>query len=468
MQIILVLFIVLTGFFSVYLWRENKKLLRRTARLAIENSTQESSRRYKEIFDNGSDAVFVVEVEARGTFCFESLNPSAVQAICPQGPELCGYRFDETAPGRKSGSGKNAGLAGILSELAVHLRRCVASGLPAEYESVFGVAADGAVRNYHLKLIPMADDDGISHILCFAQDITARKLYEQELLERIKLEERLSGFAASAPGFLYTYRHGADGSNSMTFASAGIKELFGLSPEDVAGSIAQMNLRIHPDDMSGFIEATATSAANLSPLAIEFRVQHPAKGELWVESRSMPVLDAEGNIDWHGFMQDITGRKQAEQGLREAHEFTAKIINAIPDPIFVKDRQHRWLLLNDACCALIGNTREALIGKSDHDFFAKELADEFWAGDERVFASGQTSINEESIIAGDGTARYIHTKKTPYSLNGMDCLIGVIRDITERKHHEQVLQARAELEQRQSQFFNVAPGFFYTAEQRPE
>jgi PAS domain S-box-containing protein len=435
MQIDPVFTVVLTGLVAVYLWRENKILARRLS----EASIQESNRRYKEIFDNGSDGVFVVEVMRRGKFRFESLNPAAVQAISPHETSLGGRRFDENAK-----NGNDAELARILSELAGHLRRCLGSGLPAEYESVFRVSPDGSRKSYHIKLIPMADDGGISHILCFLQDITTRKLYEQELLERIKLEERLSGFAATAPGFLYTYRHGTDGSNAMPFASAGIADIFGLGPADVARSIGQMNLRIHPDDMSGVIDATAASAANLTPISMEFRVRHPEKGELWVESRSTPVPGMDGSIEWHGFMHDITGRKLSEQRLLQAHEFTEGIVNAISDPIFVKDRQHRWLLLNDACCALIGHAREELIGKSDYEFFPKKQADEFWAGDERVFASGLVDINEESITSSDGTTRYIHTKKTPYTLNGSSYLIAVIRDITERRKMEDELRRKRE------------------------
>ncbi|HXU92363.1 MAG TPA: PAS domain-containing protein, partial [Gallionella sp.] len=273
MQIDPVLTLVLTGLFCVYLWRENRILSRRVSGAAA----HESNRRYKEIFDNGSDGVFVVEVMRRGKFRFESLNPAAVQAISPHESGLSGRRFDEDAK-----NGNDAELARILSELAGHLRRCLGNGLPAEYESVFRISPDGSQKNYHIKLIPMADDGGISHILCFLQDISTRKLYELELLERIKLEERLSGFAATAPGFLYTYRHGTDGSNAMTFASAGIADIFGLNPGDVAKSIGQMNLRIHPADMSGVIDATAASAADLTPISVEFRVRHPEKGELWV------------------------------------------------------------------------------------------------------------------------------------------------------------------------------------------
>src|SRR3954453_15160539 len=61
------------------------------------------------------------------------------------------------------------------------------------------------------------------------------------------------------------------------------------------------------------------------------------------------------------------------------------LVNAIANPIFVKDRENRWVLLNDACCELIGVERSKLIGKSDYEFFPKDQADVFWKKDEQVF-----------------------------------------------------------------------------------
>jgi two-component system cell cycle sensor histidine kinase/response regulator CckA len=87
-------------------------------------------------------------------------------------------------------------------------------------------------------------------------------------------------------------------------------------------------------------------------------------------------------------LRDITERRQAEDILRENERYLDNIINAIADLIFVKNREHKWVLLNDAFCQFIGHKREELLGKSDHDFFPKEEADVFWTKDEVVFTSG--------------------------------------------------------------------------------
>jgi len=143
-----------------------------------------------------------------------------------------------------------------------------------------------------------------------------------------------------------------------------------------------------------------------------------------------------------GLFEDITERKKSEEALRESQEFLGKIVNSINDPIFVKDRQHRLILVNDAECALAGLERKDLIGRTDYDFFPKEQVDIFWQKDEIVFETGEENENEEEITDALGRTRTIVTKKTLYTDKAEDkFIVGVIRDITERKEAELALQA---------------------------
>lgn len=72
-------------------------------------------------------------------------------------------------------------------------------------------------------------------------------------------------------------------------------------------------------------------------------------------------------------------------------------INALPDPIFIKDRQHRWIALNNAFCRLAGHPAAALLGASDPDFWPPDQAAIFWAMDDVVFSTEQPQINEEDL-----------------------------------------------------------------------
>lgn len=121
------------------------------------------------------------------------------------------------------------------------------------------------------------------------------------------------------------------------------------------------------------------------------------------------------------------------------------ILNCIPDSIFVKDRQHSWVFLNDTACKLLGHAREELIGKSDYDFFAKAEADVFWEKDELVFTTGVANENEEYFTDATGVRHVFSTKKSLFiDEQGNQFIIGISHDVTKNviplKETQQALQ----------------------------
>ena len=92
-------------------------------------------------------------------------------------------------------------------------------------------------------------------------------------------------------------------------------------------------------------------------------------------------------------------------------EALAATLDSIGDPVFVKDAGHRLVLVNKAECELAGRPREDLIGRTDYDFFPKEQVDVFWQKDDAVLATGQESLNEETITEASGRVRTIVTRK---------------------------------------------------------
>jgi PAS domain S-box-containing protein len=179
----------------------------------------------------------------------------------------------------------------------------------------------------------------------------------------------------------------------------------------------------------------------LSKMTAQLRQMAQAEGD--GEYRPLPEnrLDELGELaQWFNRRSDAL-RQSAER--LEVTEFADKIINGIQDPIFVKDRQHTWVLLNDAFCGLMGRPRDELVGKTDYDFFPKEQADVFWAKDDEVFKKG-FDINEEKVTWKDGV-RDISTHKTTFndSMTGEKYLVGTIRDISERKKAEEEVRQKA-------------------------
>lgn len=152
------------------------------------------------------------------------------------------------------------------------------------------------------------------------------------------------------------------------------------------------------------------------------------------------IGDAEtGVLGLVGVMTDVTE-------LNETRQFLTEIINAIADPVFVKDEQHRWQIVNNAFCEFVGYRSEELIGRSDYDFFPKEQADVFWNKDQEVFASGRENINEEMITLASKEERYLETKKTTFAGGGGEkYLVGIIRDITGIRRAEQEMRILRDL-----------------------
>ena len=126
-----------------------------------------------------------------------------------------------------------------------------------------------------------------------------------------------------------------------------------------------------------------------------------------------------------------------------------RLVDRLPDPVFVKDRQHRWVYLNDACCDFIGYSRDELIGHSDYEFFPGDQADVFWARDNHVFDTGECDNNVEDFTDAQGVLHTIATRKSLICLeDGTPVLVGVIHDVTHvrerQKSWETALRAARE------------------------
>ena len=119
------------------------------------------------------------------------------------------------------------------------------------------------------------------------------------------------------------------------------------------------------------------------------------------------------------------------------------LIDNIPDSIYSKDLACRKTLVNLAELGYLGANSEAeVLGKNDFDFYPKELAEKFFADDQLVMQSGKPVINrEEYVLDGQGQKRWLLSSKLPLrdKDNQIIGLVGIGRDITERKQVEEKL-----------------------------
>ena len=121
------------------------------------------------------------------------------------------------------------------------------------------------------------------------------------------------------------------------------------------------------------------------------------------------------------------------------------VIDAVPHPIFVKDEQTRFFIVNEMMCSLMSRRFEDIVGRTDYDFVPKEQADVFRGNDLRVLSSGDINENEELFTDRDGGLRTIVTRKKRLILSdGRRLLVGCITDISDFRRSEALVRYHAE------------------------
>ena len=133
--------------------------------------------------------------------------------------------------------------------------------------------------------------------------------------------------------------------------------------------------------------------------------------------------------------------KKAETAELKTHDWMRDLILAVPDLVYFKDRERRYLAVNKAFEKACGRSRTGILGKTGEDVFSPEVAAVSKADDDRVLATGETLRVEESMNDPEGRVLVLETIKAPYR-NAADeivGLVGVSRDISARKKVEAAL-----------------------------
>jgi two-component system cell cycle sensor histidine kinase/response regulator CckA len=149
--------------------------------------------------------------------------------------------------------------------------------------------------------------------------------------------------------------------------------------------------------------------------------------------------------------QEITERKQAEEALTQERNLLRTLIDNLPDYIYVKDIESRFVIGNVAVGRLMGaTTPDELIGKTDFDFYPQELAAQYYADEREIIRSGQPLISREEPLMDMITNRWgwISSTKVPLrdSCEKIVGLVGIGRNITERKRLEEQLRQSQKME----------------------
>ncbi|MBI5670275.1 MAG: PAS domain S-box protein [Chloroflexi bacterium] len=254
--------------------------------------------------------------------------------------------------------------------------------------------------------------------------------------------------AAMSEGFIY--RSVEDGTVSC---NASAETILGLSAAQIQHWIDE-NWRGLREDGTEFAAPDRPAAVALRTgqpqLNVTMGIQHPEKGLIWLLVNSSPLFRA-GSSQPYAVMStftDITERRQAQTELLRERDTLRTLIDNIPDYIFIKDAQGRFVVSNAAHNQIAGVQRmDELVGKTAFDVFPPHLAPQFNEDDQMVL-QGQALVNiERTSIDLQGKPCFVLTTKVPLrdAAGQVVGLVGISRNITHRKKlEEQTLQLAAE------------------------
>ncbi|WP_174411096.1 sensor domain-containing protein [Desulfovibrio psychrotolerans] len=162
-----------------------------------------------------------------------------------------------------------------------------------------------------------------------------------------------------------------------------------------------------------------------------------------------------------GAVLDVTEYKEAERMLRESHTFLQNILNAMPTPVFFKDAEGRYQLVNLAFEHLFGQSAEQVLGKRVFDVAPRAYAEKYYQMDAALLASCGPAVQqyEYQVVSAGSVRDVMFNKESMFNEDGgLIGLVGVIMDITDRKRMENSLR-RAE-ERYRALYMNAAEGIF--------
>ena len=206
---------------------------------------------------------------------------------------------------------------------------------------------------------PLRDEAGrASRYLGIVMDITPRKRAEEELKQRQELQDRFARIATTVPGMIYSFQLRPDGSTCMPYSTPAVEDIWGWRPEDVREDFSPAMALVHPEDLPPLQESIAESARTMTAWQHTFRIQHPRKGERWLEGHSIPRREPDGGVLWHGFVHDVTKHRRADKDLETALVKYRTLFDLFPLGITVADKQGNIVEANRMANKLLGLSAE--------------------------------------------------------------------------------------------------------------
>lgn len=262
-----------------------------------------------------------------------------------------------------------------------------------------------------------------------------------------------------------TYVAGFGTEAKWEYVSPQISTLLGFSPDEWMSAKGLWLKQVHPQDRSRVMEAERQSVESGSNFDAEYRMYTRDGRLIWFRDRAIAVRESDGRTLMHGFMLDITERREAESALLKLSRQTNMILNSAGDGIFGLDIGGRLTFVNRASARMLGCEPEEIIGRNVHQLCHHSKPDgaQYPESDcpiSSVLQDGATRSGTEDVFwRKDGSSFPVDFISTAIR-EGEDVIGAVVtfRDITARQRAERA-QRQAE-ERFRSIFENAVEGIY--------
>lgn len=258
---------------------------------------------------------------------------------------------------------------------------------------------------------------------------------------RPSLKEQLEKVAASVPGLICSFRLHPDGSASMPYASPAIGDLYGLSAAEVAMDAGPIFSRMPAEDRMRVSTSVIESARTMTRWHAEWRYYHPTKGERWMEGCSMPTRERDGSVLWHGYIQDISERKERERQIESLNAFLRLVIDGVPALIAYVGADLRYRMVNRGYQQWFGLDAKHVVGHDAQEIVGAAAWQKIAPHVARALA-GERVEYETEIPYGRGGTRWVRANYLPDVADDGEVrgFVVMVVDLSERRRVEEELR----------------------------